>query len=94
MDFLQSNKDTPRAACCGYLLYILRIEIHQKSIKKILGRSPEIAGALDGSGCFLLLRKKSYKSILNLGAEPRNSGSLGAALKNLWNLWNLCEYEP
>ena len=42
MDFLQSNKDTPRAACCGYLLYILRIEIHQKSIKKILGRSPEM----------------------------------------------------
>ena len=46
MDFLQSNKDTPRAACCGYLLYILRIEIHQKSIKKILGQSPEIVGAL------------------------------------------------
>ena len=41
-DFLRSNKDTPRAACCGYLFYILRIEIYQKSIKKIWGQSPEM----------------------------------------------------
>ena len=93
MDFLQSNKDTSRAACCSYLLYILRIEIHQKSIKKILGRSPEIEEPWMAR-LFFIAAQEIKQIILNLGARPRNSGSLGAALKNLWNLWNLCEYEP